>query len=99
MICLENNYQIEYQRQKQYIYMDRKKDIKLLDEIKRDIFHSVASKLLFITKHVRPYFDPTVVYLYTQVTRSDDDDWRKLRHMLNYMKKRDCHATRGYGGR
>ena len=44
---------------------------KELNDIRRENFHSVTAKLLFITKLVRPNIDPRVAYLCTHVTKND----------------------------
>ena len=57
-----------------------------LSEDKRDIFHSITAKLLFITKRVRPDIEPTVAFLCTRVSKSDIDDWKQLRRLLGYIR-------------
>lgn len=59
---------------------------KLLDEKRSEIFHSIAAKILFITKRVRPDFEPTTAYFCTRVSKSNEDDWKKLKRALGYMK-------------
>ena len=43
---------------------------------RRDTFHSVTEKLLYIEKRARPDIEPTVAFLCTRVDRSDEDDWK-----------------------
>ena len=54
------------------------KDTKELDERKRDIFHLLVAKLLFITENLRPDNDPTVAHLCTHVKKRDEDDWIRI---------------------
>eukprot|EP00957_Ditylum_brightwellii_P180394 13741753-Ditylum_brightwellii.AAC.1 len=35
---------------------------------------------------VRPDLEPTVAFLCTRVSKSDMDDWKKLKRMLGFMK-------------
>ena len=58
-----------------------------MNEIKRDIFHSVAESILLVTKLRRPDIDTTLVHLCTCVTKSDKGYWRKLIHLMNYPRK------------
>ena len=58
-----------------------------LDEEKSEIFHSVVAKLLFIMKRVRPDIEPTISFLMKRVSKSDKDDWEKLRRCLGFIKK------------
>ena len=49
---------------------------KELNERKRDIFHCVVARLLFITNRMRPNIYPTVDYLCTHLMKSDEGDWK-----------------------
>ncbi len=49
------------------------------------IFHSVTAKLLHISKRARPDIETTVAFLCTRVSKSDVDDWSKLRRVLRYL--------------
>ena len=53
-------------------------DAPLLTEEKRDIFHSVTAKLLYIIKRSRLDIEPTVAFLCTRVSKSNIEDWQKL---------------------
>ena len=52
---------------------------------KSEIFHSVTAKLLFITKRARPDIDPTIQFMSTRVSKSDVDDWQKLKRFLQFL--------------
>ena len=56
-----------------------------LDEEKKEIFHSVVSKNLWIAKRGRPDIDPAMSFLCTRVSEPTMEDWRKLRRVLQYM--------------
>jgi hypothetical protein len=57
-----------------------------LDDDKSDKFHSVVAKLLFIMKRARPDLETAVSFLMTRVSKSDEDDWRKLKRCLGFIK-------------
>ena len=54
---------------------------KLLEK-KKDSVHTIEVKLLYIMKRARSDLEMSVVYLCTQVTKSDTDDWKKLRRVI-----------------
>jgi hypothetical protein len=61
-------------------------DSKELNEEKSKIFHSVVAKILFIMKRARPDVETTISYLMTQVSKSNVEDWKKLKRCLGFMK-------------
>ena len=52
---------------------------KKLNGTKKEVFHSVVQKLLYIMKRYMPDLETAVSYLCTRVSKSDIDDWKKLR--------------------
>ena len=52
-----------------------------------DIFHSTVAKLLFIGKRGRPDLEPYIAYLCTRVNKSTNDDWNKLKRVLQFAKQ------------
>ena len=56
-----------------------------LDEKRSDIFHSIVAKLLYIMKRARPDLETAVAFLCTRVSKSDEDDWKKLKRVLKYV--------------
>ena len=58
---------------------------KELDEDKSERFHHVVSKLLYISKRARIDIDLTISFLCTRVSKSTEEDWEKLRRLLQYM--------------
>ena len=60
------------------------KCVKLSKEC-NEIFHSSVATLLFIAKRSRPDIEPTVAFLTTRVSKSDEDDWKKLKRLLEYL--------------
>ena len=61
-------------------------DSPMLNEDKAKVFHSVAAKMLFITKRGRPDLEPTVQFMCTRVTKSTEQDWIKMRRLMLYLK-------------
>ena len=56
-----------------------------LDTKRSDIFHSVTMKLMYIAKRARPDIETAIGFLSTRVSKSDVDDWAKLRRVLQYL--------------
>jgi len=57
-----------------------------LDKSKADIFHSTVAKLLYICKRCRLDIQNTVGFLTTRVSKPDEDDWKKLKRVLQYLR-------------
>ena len=58
-----------------------------LDSNKSAIFHSTTAKLLYLMKRVRPDLETSVSFLMKRVSKSTDEDWDKLKRVLNYVKR------------
>jgi len=59
-------------------------------------FHSIIVMMLYVTKRARPNTALAVAFLTTRVKASDEDDWRKLRHLVEYLKStRDLQLVLG----
>ena len=52
---------------------------------KKQKFHRIVAQLLYIMKRARPDLAPAVPFLTTRVCDPTDDDWLKLRHMIEYL--------------
>ena len=70
-----------------YLFDTREDTSILLNEDKRATFHKVSAKLLFITKRARPDIETVVAYLCTRVKAANEDDWKKLRRVLQWIKQ------------
>ena len=57
-----------------------------LSKDKKDAFHSIVQKLLWIMKRARPDLETAVSFLCTRVTKSDEDDWLKLRRVIAFIQ-------------
>ena len=51
-------------------------DAEPLDKNKREIFHSVTDKILYLVKRARPNLETLMSFLTMRVTKSDVDDWK-----------------------
>ena len=61
------------------------KDSERLDEHRRNVFHSVTQKLLYIKKRERPDLETLLSFLTTRVTKSTVEDWKKLKRGLQFF--------------
>ena len=50
-----------------------------------EIFHSIVAKLLFVGKRARPDIIIAIAFLTTRVSKSDEDDWKKLERLISYI--------------
>ena len=57
-----------------------------LDKAKAEDFHSLVAKMLFAAKRARPDTGTAVSFLTTRVKEPDVDDWRKLSHLMRYVR-------------
>ena len=57
-----------------------------LDDERKERFHSVVAKLLYIMKRARPDLETGVAFLCTRVTKCMMSDWKKLKRLLQYAK-------------
>ena len=60
---------------------------KYLDKDKKELFHHLVAKCLFLCKRARPDIHPAVAFLTTRVQKPDLDDWRKLSRLMKYLRK------------
>ncbi len=59
---------------------------KKLDEKRAENFHSVNALLLFISRRCRLDIQTAVGFLCTRVAEPDEDDWLKLKRVLQYLR-------------
>ena len=57
-----------------------------LDEQKSKVFHTITQKLLYILQRARPDLETTVSFLMKRVSKSDIEDWKKLRRVIGFLK-------------
>lgn len=58
----------------------------LLSDTKRELFHTVVTKGIFVTKRSRPDISPTTSVISDWVRDPNKEDWRKCRRMLDYLE-------------
>ena len=63
----------------------------LLDNERRETFHSFVAKGLFVSKRARIDIHPTVSVLATRVRKPNESDWKKLVRLIRYL-----HSTKGW---
>ena len=56
-----------------------------LQKEKKEKFHSMVAKLLYLSKHGRPDILTAVSFLTTRVLHPDEDDWKKLERVISYL--------------
>ena len=56
-----------------------------LSKEKSEVFHTYVAKGLFLCKRARPDIQLAIAFLCTRVKQPDEDDWKKLIRMLNYL--------------
>ena len=58
---------------------------KALDEERADSFHSVVASLLYVSRRSRLDIQTAIGFLCTRVSCPDEDDWVKLRRVLQHL--------------
>jgi hypothetical protein len=67
-------------------YLFQVRDSPNLSEARADNFHSVTAALLFISRRCRLDIQTAVGFLTTRVSCPTEDDWAKLRRVLQYLR-------------
>jgi len=49
-------------------------------------FHNITAKAIYVTKRARPDISLAIAFLTTRVKGPDIDDWRKLCHLIEYLR-------------
>ena len=57
-----------------------------LSQDKAVVFHNLVAKTLYATKRARPDTCTAIAFLTTRVRNPDKDDWRKLVHLMKYLR-------------
>lgn len=57
-----------------------------LDPDKAALYHHIVAKALFLCKRARPDLQLAVGFLCTRVKGPDQDDWNKLRRLIQYLR-------------
>jgi hypothetical protein len=57
-----------------------------LDKVRSDIFHSLTMKLMYVSQRCRVDIVTAIAFLCTRVSKSTEQDWDKLKRVLEYLK-------------
>ena len=63
-----------------------RKNSKVLEKNRSEIFHTYVMKLMFLSKHGRPDIFTGVTFLSTRIKSVTEDNWNKLIKILSYLK-------------
>jgi hypothetical protein len=50
------------------------------------VFHHLVAKTLYVSKRARPDVSTAIAFLTTRVRAPDINDWRKLSHLMEYLR-------------
>ena len=67
--------------------METREDAEQLDETRKEIFHRVTAKLIYIKKTARTDIKTTIGFLTTRVDKSDVDNLKELKRVIQYLKQ------------
>jgi hypothetical protein len=56
-----------------------------IDAKRKEAFHTLVAKGLFLSKRARPDIQPVIAVLSTRVRNPNEDDWQKLKRFMRYM--------------
>jgi hypothetical protein len=62
------------------------KDAEQLSEEGATAFHNLVAKTLYVSKHARLDVSTAIAFLTTRVRVQDVNDWRKLSHLMEYLR-------------
>ena len=57
-----------------------------LCKAKSSLYHHIVAKLLYVAKCSRPDIDTTIAFMCIRVSKSTEEDWIKLRRLLEYIQ-------------
>ncbi len=57
-----------------------------LDKARAKAFHNITAKGIYVTKRARPTISLSIAFLTTKVKGPDIDNWRKLCHLVEYLR-------------
>ena len=58
-----------------------------LNKEQSEQFHTTTAQGLFLAKRGRPDISPAIAYFTTRVIESNEDDWKKLVRMMQYLRQ------------
>ena len=69
-----------------HLFKVREEGVVLLYEERAMAFHMTVAQLLFLCMRARRDIQTAVAFLTTRVKKLDEDDWGKLKRVLQYLK-------------
>jgi hypothetical protein len=69
-----------------------------LQSAKAKVFQTIVAKALYVSKQARLDTSLAIAFLTTRVRQPDEDDWRKLHHLIVYLKS-TCKLPLVFGAR
>jgi hypothetical protein len=57
-----------------------------LNQVRAKAFHNITAKGIYVTKRARPDISLAIAFLTTRVKGPDIDNWRKLHHLVEYLR-------------
>ena len=54
---------------------------------KAKTFYTIVAMMLYVTKRARPDTALSIAFLTTRVRGPDEDDWRKIEHLFQYLQR------------
>ena len=57
-----------------------------LDQARTKAFHNITAKGIYVAKRARPDISLSIAFLTTRVKEPDIDNWRKLCHLVEYLR-------------
>ena len=67
-----------------YLFNTRDTAEKLSEDL-AIVFHNMVARGLFLCKRARPDIQTAIAFLSTRVKQPDNDDWKKLIRLINYL--------------
>ena len=64
----------------------RRKKSEELSNDKKDVLYHIVTKLLYVSKRAILGISPTIAFLCTRASKSPNEDWEKVRRLLQYLK-------------
>jgi hypothetical protein len=61
-------------------------DAMKLDQARAKAFHNITAKGIYVNKKARPDISLSIAFLTTRVKGPDIDNWRKLCHLVEYLR-------------
>jgi len=62
-------------------------DAKILSKQRKEQYHNIVAKGIFVAKRSRPDIQPTVAVLATRVKEPNESDWKKIVRLLKYLNR------------